>query len=224
MREAEDFRRWARHALRGKWPEAILAGIVMGLLGGSGGISFTTSNLNRFLTDLFNYNHSLTGLYILLACSIASIVLAIVIGGVLQMGYCLFNLNLVDGKTAQVTDLFSQFRRIGTGVRMVLCTTFLVLLWSLLLIIPGIIASYSYAMTPYILAENPECGVIDSIDRSKEMMKGNKMRLFILNLSFIGWIILGALTCGLGMLAVSPYMQAATAAFYREVSAQTPQE
>ena len=93
------------------------------------------------------------------------------------------------------------------------------LLWSLLFIIPGIIAGYSYAMTSYILAENPEQTASDAIDRSKQRMSGNRWRLFCVQISFIGWEIPSALlTFGIGSLWITPYKQAAIAAFYREVS------
>ena len=93
-----------------------------------------------------------------------------------------------------------------------------VFLWALLFVIPGIIATYSYAMTSYILAENPELTASEAIDMSKEMMEGNRFRLFCLHMSFIGWAILCVFTFGIGYLWLAPYMQAAQAAFYREVS------
>ena len=93
-----------------------------------------------------------------------------------------------------------------------------ILLWSLLFIIPGIIAGYRYAMTSYILAEHPDMRAGDAISYSKEMMKGNKWRLFCLHCSFIGWGILCLFTFGIGNLWLLPYKQAAEAAFYREIS------
>lgn len=91
-------------------------------------------------------------------------------------------------------------------------------LWSLLFIIPGIVAGYSYAMTSYILAENPELTASDAIEQSKQMMYGHRFQLFCLQLSFIGWDILATLAFGIGYLWLTPYKQAATAAFYREAS------
>ena len=88
----------------------------------------------------------------------------------------------------------------------------------MLFIIPGIIASYSYAMTDYILAETPELTAKEAIERSKDMMEGNRWRLFCLEISFIGWGILSLLTLGIGSLWLTPYMEASMAAFYREVS------
>ena len=89
--------------------------------------------------------------------------------------------------------------------------------WALLFIIPGLIAAYRYQLTGYILAENPEMGANDAITRSKELMKGNKWRLFCLDFSFIGWDILSAFTLGIGDLWLTPYRSAAAAAFYREL-------
>ena len=96
-----------------------------------------------------------------------------------------------------------------------------ILLWSLLLIVPGIMATYSYAMTDYILAEHPELTASEAIAQSKAMMDGSRWRLFCLHLSFIGWDLLCALTLGLGNLALTPYKQAAEAAFYRDLCGGT---
>lgn len=95
-----------------------------------------------------------------------------------------------------------------------------IILWSLLLIIPGIVKSFSYAMTPYILEENPELSANDAIDHSRAMMKGHKFDLFWLYLSFIGWGILCIFTLGIGFLWLIPYMQTAEAAFYEDVKAE----
>jgi uncharacterized membrane protein len=104
------------------------------------------------------------------------------------------------------------------GFVMQFMTGLFIFLWTLLFIIPGIIAAYRYSMTSYILLENPDMPVMDAIRRSKEMMDGNKGRLFCLDISFIGWWLLCILTCGLGFLWLYPYMNAATVAFYNEVS------
>jgi uncharacterized membrane protein len=95
----------------------------------------------------------------------------------------------------------------------------LVFLWTLLFFIPGFIKTFSYAMTPYILDENPELGPSEAIHRSRLMMKGHKFDLFWLWLSFIGWGILNIFTCGIGSFWLMPYMYTSTAAFYQEVKA-----
>ena len=96
-----------------------------------------------------------------------------------------------------------------------------ILLWYLLLFIPGIIMSFAYAMTPYILEEHPELSAWDASTRSRDMMKGHKFDLFYLYLSFIGWGILSVLTCGIGFIWLIPYMQMSVAAFYEDLKAET---
>ena len=95
-----------------------------------------------------------------------------------------------------------------------------IILWTLLLIIPGIVKSYSYAMSEYILYDNPNIGADDAIKRSMEMMKGKKLKLFLLDLSFIGWFILAMLTFGIGLLLLVPYLYTARAAFYEDLKAE----
>jgi len=103
----------------------------------------------------------------------------------------------------------------------VLFTMFLmavkIFLWSLLLIIPGIVKTFGYAMTPYILADNPEMSALDAIHESDRMMKGHKFDLFYLYLSFIGWFFLSILTCGIGFLWLEPWTSAAVASFYEDL-------
>lgn len=98
-------------------------------------------------------------------------------------------------------------------------------LWSLLCVIPGIVKSYEYMMVPYLLADNSELTTEEAFAMSKEMMMGNKMDTFVLQLSFLGWIILSVLTCGiLAVFYVGPYMECTIAALYnnlKEVFAPT---
>ena len=103
----------------------------------------------------------------------------------------------------------------GRVVKTMFLTDLFVILWSMLLIIPGIIKSYSYRMVPYILAQEPELSGREAIDRSRQMMDGQKWRAFVLDLSFILWIFLSAITLGIvGILYVSPYMEATNAELY----------
>ena len=99
-----------------------------------------------------------------------------------------------------------------------LCKGLYILLGTILLVIPGLIMGYTYAMTDYILAEHPDMAPGEVMMGSKAMMEGNRWRLFCLQFSFIGWMILSSLTFGLGNLALRPYQEASYAAFYREVS------
>lgn len=140
---------------------------------------------------------------------------AFILGGTLQLGYARFLLKQHDGQEAEFNDLFSQFDRFGTGFAQHFLRGLYVALWSILLVIPGIMKHYSYAMTPFILAEHPELTATQAIDWSQELMDGHKMDLFILDLTFIGWGILAGMLWNLGYLALNPYKNASHAAFYR---------
>ena len=109
---------------------------------------------------------------------------------------------------------FSDYARIwGTGFLVYLYT----FLWLLLLIVPGIIKSYSYSLVYYILIDEPDLKYNAAIEKSMKMMDGHKMRLFLLHLSFIGWGILSLFTFGLGYFLLAPYMQTTMAAFYEDL-------
>lgn len=119
-----------------------------------------------------------------------------------------------DTETSNLFDGYKQYLRITLTLLLQGIYTFL---WTLLLVIPGIIKHYSYSMTSYVLHDNPELKYDDAIDRSIKLMKGHKMKLFLLDLSFIGWILLGIITCGIGMLWVYPYWLTSHAAFYNDL-------
>lgn len=95
----------------------------------------------------------------------------------------------------------------------------LIALWTLLLVIPGIVKTYSYALTPFILEDAPQLSASEAIHRSRMMMRGHKFDLFWLQFSFIGWFFLSILTAGIGFLWLKPYYNTAAAAFYEEVKA-----
>jgi len=96
------------------------------------------------------------------------------------------------------------------------------LLWSLLLIIPGIIASLSYSQTYYILADDEKISAREAIKKSKKIMMGNKWKYFVLGLSFLGWFILSIFTLGIGLIWLLPYMNISMAKFYEDVKEQSP--
>ena len=98
-----------------------------------------------------------------------------------------------------------------------LLETFLILLWSLLLIIPGVIKSYAYSMAYFVKIDNPNYTAKQALDESERLMKGNKMKLFLLDLSFIGWAFLGVLCLGVGTLWVNTYIKATYTEFYRDL-------
>ena len=199
MMRAKDFRAQARAALRGKWGVAVAVGLVANILSGGIGITNTGSVGAEGYLDFAGHDAWIMALTI----AIASALLSLLIGGAVQMGWARFNTKLIKGQDVRFGDLFSQFHRLWTCICMNLVMGFFIILWSLLLIIPGIIAAYRYAMVPYLMAEFPDLGVMDAMRESKRLMKGNKWRLFCLELSFLGWGLLGSLTI-VGSLWVVP--------------------
>ena len=137
----------------------------------------------------------------------------------LTWGYQTLFLGAVRGGDATAKDMFEGYNK--ELFSRVLTTTLLyyvyVFLWSLLLLIPGCIKAYSYAMTPYILKDNPEMKNNAAIEESMRMMDGHKLELFLLDLSFIGWALLSLLTCGIGFLWLTPYMNMARVNFYEDL-------
>lgn len=213
---ASDYRRIAREKLTGNWGLAVLTVFIATLLGG--GISGFSFNF-ELSTDDLNLPEILVKLAALWG-SIASILgfVQFIIGGPVQLGNCHFQLNLHDENHPDLKDLFSEFSRWGDAFVLKLLTTIYIFLWGLLLVIPGIVASYRYAMAPFIMAENPNMTGKEAIEASKAMMDGHKWELFCLDISFIGWAILSAITAGIGSLFLNPYVSAAHAAFYRQLS------
>ena len=140
----------------------------------------------------------------------------------LPMAYALIVsfLNLSRGGEISVAYLFKFYSNKNVWLMMILKTVY-ILLWTLLLIIPGIIKTYSYAMSEYIMHDNPEVSADEAIRQSMKMMKGKKMKLFLLDLSFIGWIILSLLTLGLGFFILAPYIYTARTKFYLDLKAET---
>ena len=257
MKYAADFRADAREALRGRWPIAILTGFVASLIGAhiatsGGGSSNSNNDSTRAVVRDFQATEFWLQYRTLIIAAIVLLVIwlivTIVIGGAGKLGYATFNLKLVDNKDVALADLFSQFHRLGDGFCMNFLMGLYTLLWTLLFIIPGLIKTYSYAMTPYILAENPGMTATDAITESRRIMDGNKWRLFCLGFSFIGWgllcaaptlialfivsriaietqslavllwIIPASIPSYIGSLFLTPYQEAAWAAFYRDVS------
>ncbi len=136
--------------------------------------------------------------------------------GLLTVGISAFFLTVIRNGKAEFESFFNGLTdNIGTKFVSMLLVQIYIMLWTLLFYIPGIVKSYSYAITPYILLDKPELSATDAITESRNMMNGHKMELFLLDLSFIGWILLSLLTCGILLFYVVPYMQAARAEFYR---------
>ena len=147
-------------------------------------------------------------------------IIGFILMGPLVVGQAIYLIDMIetnsDGKKIEL--VIEGFKRsFVNSFIAILLTRIFIMLWSLLLIIPGIIKAYAYSMTPYIIAENPEVDAMKAIDMSQEMMRGHKMELFFLHLSFIGWFILSLFTLGVGLFFLIPYIQTSVANFYLEL-------
>ena len=129
-------------------------------------------------------------------------------------------LDVSAGGTPTVNDAFSGFSDFWSAFKNTFLVGLFTTLWSLLLFIPGIVKGYSYSMSMYILAENPGKPALECISESKELTYGHKMELFILDLSFFGWYIVGALCLGIGTLWVQAYHKTAVALAYESLKAE----
>lgn len=146
--------------------------------------------------------------------------LQFIIGGPLLIGLSTFSLALSRRQEASIHQLFVGFNEFIRAFVAYFLMVLFILLWALLLIVPGIIAALAYSQTFYILAEDKNISARDAIRKSKAMMYGHKKKLFYLNLRFIGWFLLCILTAGIGFLWLLPYVCVTKAKFYDDISKQ----
>ena len=224
MYYAKDYRKMARNSLKGHWPRSILVAFIAMILGGvssssilqfdseSGatlfGFPLVSSPANGF--DSFAAN-------LLLGVGVFTVIYTIIIfiiGGAIELGVRNYFLKLNYDMNPEVSELFAYMKIFGKALGLRIVMTIFIILWSCLFIIPGVIAFYRYSMATYLMAENPDMGIMEAINASKQMMIGNKWRLFCLTLSFIGWHILVGFTGGIGYILLHPYIEAAKAHFY----------
>lgn len=145
----------------------------------------------------------------------------ILIAPVFNFGKTRFLLNFTTGENvAQTSNLLEGFKFYLKVTGLELLCGIITMLGFILLIIPGVIVSLMYSQAIYILVDDPSKSITQCMSESREMMEGNKLDLFILMLSFIGWIIVGALTLGIGMLWVSPYMDVTYTNYYLQLKEQ----
>lgn len=136
--------------------------------------------------------------------------------GAMNYGVCNYFASQQRGDKPEFTEMFDGFSRYGDTLIGALLSGIFIFLWSLLFVIPGIIKTYAYSMMYYVMKDFNLEGS-EAITKSRELMDGYKWKLFVLNLSFIGWILLGAVTFGIGSIFLMPYMQATEAEFYAEL-------
>ena len=190
MLRAKDFRAEAWKKLSGKWGTMAVATLVYAVITGA--------------------CSALSYIYV-------GYVATLLIAGPFTLGFVLMAQKVIRMQELEFKTLFAGFNDFVRAFILNLLNGVLIFLWSLLLVIPGIIKSLSYAMSFYILADHPELSANEARKRSMEMMHGNKWRLFCLYFSFIGWCLLSVLTLGILYFWVFPYMQTATAAFYQNL-------
>lgn len=214
MKENKEYKNEALAALKGRWAPSVLAVLAyMAVLAvfiapyeiKAMQLSYDPTNL-QLAADMMKWY-----LVFILGCIFVSFPLLV---------------GLVNGFKSLFTDgddkVLSNEFKIGFGnywhhVWGMFLNRFFVFLWSLLLFVPGIIKTLSYAMTNYILVDKPELSANEAINLSKDMMYGHKFDLFYLYLSFAGWFILCLFTLGIGFLWLYPYAQAAQVSFYLDV-------
>lgn len=206
MKSNQYYKNEALSALRGNWANALVATIIFLAL-----TLFFSSNdaINSYyqrivINPFIGYSLSFVSLFVLLP---------------LAAGYSNSMRVLLETGDNRLTNnsfslAFGNWLHVVWGM---ILSTIYIFLWTLLLIIPGIIKSYSYALTPYILVEHPEMSANEAIEESMRLMDGHKFDLFYLQLSFIGWAILSILSLGLGVFWLIPYQMTAQAAFYRDI-------
>ena len=145
-------------------------------------------------------------------------IIPLALGGIWPLGMAIYSLKFSNRELVGMEDIFSGFNNWLTSFCLYFLMGLFTFLWSLLLIIPGIIKAISYSMSYYILAENPELSAMAAINKSKEMTQGHKWDIFVTQLSFMGWGILANLTLGIGYLWLIPYMNITMANVYRQLN------
>ena len=217
--DAPQIRLKARESLKGEYWYAVLTAFVASIFGAllvNGG-SFSVNVEERF-SELVTNLPAIIKWYLMIVGSAAGALSLenLILGGVIQVGYADYLLNQHDREIHSTKDIFSKFDYFAQGFLQLLLRNIFTALWTLLFIIPGIVKSFAYAMTPFIMAENPDMSANEAIKLSQEKMMGHKGELFWLGLTFFGWSLLATLTGGIGYIFLNPYMNAAYAAFYRD--------
>lgn len=201
MATYQELKNRALETLKGKWVESCIAVVIYSIIMGA-----ATFALGLFAGDSETRS------------TFASVVVNLVLAP-LEWGVVIIFLRMARGCQPNFGYLFEGFNRWGRIVAIYLLRGIYTFLWTLLLIVPGVVKSYSYALTPYIMEDRPELGYNATIEESMRLMQGNKMRLFLFDLSFIGWFLLCLLTLGFGLIFLGPYWSTARAHFYEELKA-----
>lgn len=215
MKTNQEYKNAALSRIKGNWTPLVVATIVyiliIAVVAGTGA-----------LPALINPTSTALGL----SSTGATFLLSIFIAYPLMAGFALamkdfFEINNLDVTNNMVKHSTTNYLHKVLGMFFM---GLKVALWAMLFFIPGIVMSFAYAMTPYILEDNPELSAWEASTKSREMMKGHKFDLFFLYLSFIGWFILCLLTAGIGFIWLSPYFKTAEVAFYEDIKSPSVAE
>ena len=223
----------AKQLLKINYWKAVLAGVILSLIGGSGVVSVVErSSSGRFDEVIGAVETEDFGLVLGIALGIVAVallvnfIMTILIWNPLEVGCKKLFIQCEYG-TAETRCIWSVInRRDGKNVGWIMfLRTLFVSLWSLLFIIPGIIKQYEYMMFPFLLAENPQMNRKEAFEKSRQMMKGNKWAAFVLDLSFIGWSLLGIITFGLvNIFFAGPYQYLTQSQLYFRLKEQQKEE
>lgn len=194
---AKDYRQSAWKSLGGKWGVCVIAFLIFDLISAA----------------------CAGGTYIGVGA-----IIGLIIMGPMTLGTSFIALNVARDKDVEVGMLFKGFNDFTRSLVLYITNNILIALWTLLFFIPGIIKTFSYSMSYYILIDNPNLTANEARKKSMEMMKGNKWRLFCLEFSFIGWLLLSVLTFGILMFWIAPYMEVARAKFYMSLLPEEEKE
>lgn len=220
MKTNQDYKNAALSSLRGNWAPVVIATIIflMIMLVCDGCREWNV--ISKKLPGLAVFVPSTFGIRMLLeGCGFLALLFIL---EPLSVGY--YNSLRVFYENGDV-EITSNMFHFATNnyihvVWTVLWMSIKIALWTLLLIIPGVIKAYAYALTPFIVVEHPEMSPSEAIAESERLMKGHKFDLFWLQLSFIGWFFLAVLTLGIGFFWLEPYSETAIVAFYNDIKAE----
>ncbi|MBO5279381.1 MAG: DUF975 family protein [Lachnospiraceae bacterium] len=228
MWDRKELKMNAKSLMKVSYWKAVVAGLVLAVCAGNGagaGRDNSTTDSSTIFEQFTELDPAiiLAALFAVLFVSVWAIAFGVVISAFvknpLEVGAQKLFLNCRDN-TAEFVDIVFAFKNSYFNIVKTLFLRGLFTgLWSLLFVIPGIVKAYEYRMIPYILAEHPEMSSKEAFARSKEMMDGNKWNAFVLDLSFIGWHILGVCTCGIAeIFYIMPYQCLTDAELYHELN------
>lgn len=204
---------------RNYWKSVLVSAVSAGVIGGAG---FCSSSAQNGADIAFDSTWAIIGTAVIAILILAIVILTFeLLVNPFEVGVNKFRLNALKDK-GYVSDMGMGFDvSYKRNVKVLFFRDLYIMLWLLLFIIPGIVKIYEYRMIPYFLADNPNMSKQEAFGMSKAMMKGNKWRAFVLDLSFILWDILGVITFGIvSVLWVDPYKQLTDAALYNALKTE----